>query len=330
MLAPLPDFRSLNPADVASRLDAVLAQNRAELKALLTQKSHSWETLIEPLEDMGERLTRVWGPVSHLFGVWSTPEWRAAYNAGLPKVTEYSVEVSQNEDLFRAYESLSKSTAFAGYSPARKKVVNDALRDFKLSGIALPPAEKARYKEISLRLSELQSKFEENLMDCTQAWSKLVTHEPELAGMTEAAKTAAREKAKAKNLGGSRDGVPAGSPHSGVLSIEGWLLTLDFPSYDAVISKSSNRELRRELYEAYSTRASDTGPHERKFDNSALMSEILALRFELARLLGFGSFSELSLATKMADTPAEVDTFLRELAHKARPRAKAELAELRI
>jgi len=310
MLPPLPAFHSLKPAETAAQLDAVLKQNRTGLDALLLHKSQSWETLIEPLEEMSERLSRIWGPVSHLFGVWSTPEWRAAYNAGLPKVTEYSVELSQNETLFRAYESLSKSAAFAGYSPARRKVVNDALRDFRLSGIALPAQQKTRFKEISLRLSELQSKFEENLMDCTQAWSKSVTDESELAGMTDAAKTAAREKAKAKNL-------------------SGWLLTLDFPSYDAVISKSSNRELRRELYEAYATRASDTGPHERKFDNSTLMAEILALRHEQARLLGFGNFTELSLATKMADTPAEVENFLRELAQKARPRAETELSELR-
>ena len=305
MLPTLPAFDALRPADLASRLDAVLAQNRSELAALMKQPQHDWQSLMEPLEEMSERLSRVWGPASHLFGVWSTPEWRAAYNAGLPKVTEYGVEVSQNEALFRAYESLAKNLAFAGYSPTRKKIITDALRDFRLSGIALPEKEKARYKDLSLKLSELQAKFEENIMDCTQAWSKLIGDEAVLDGMTAAAKTAAREKAKAKNQ-------------------TGWLLTLDYPSYDAVISKAKNRELRRELYRAYATRAAD-GAH----DNTALMTEILALRHELALMLGFKNYAELSLATKMADTPAEVEDFLLELAQKARARAQIELAELR-
>ena len=305
MLPALPAFDSLKPADLQARLDDVLAQNRAELAVLLKNPQHTWDSLSEPLEEMGERVSRVWGPVSHLFGVWSTPEWRAAYNAGLPKITEYSVEVSQNETLFRAYESLANSPAFVGYSPTRKKIVTDALRDFRLSGIALPGKEKARFKDLSLKLSELQAKFEENIMDCTQAWSKHVSDGVLLDGMTEAAKTAAREKAKAKNL-------------------DGWLLTLDYPSYDAVISRSKNRELRRELYAAYATRAA-ASPH----DNTALMAEILSLRHEQAQLLGFKNYAELSLATKMADTPAEVESFLRELAQKARARAGTELDELR-
>ncbi|HZP12860.1 MAG TPA: M3 family metallopeptidase [Nevskiaceae bacterium] len=310
MLSQLPAFDRFNPTEAQAELDKVLAQNRSELAELLKRESHSWETLIEPLEDTGDRISRVWGPTAHLFSVWSTPEWRAAYNAGLPKVTEYGVELSQNEALYRAYQSIHDSPAFASFSPARKKVVTDALRDFRLAGVALPAKDKERFKAISLRLSELHAKFEEHLMDCVQAWSKHVTDERELDGMTDAAKSAAREKARAKGL-------------------EGWLLTLDFPSYDAVISKSTNRALRRELYEAYATRASEQGPHDRKFDNTALMSEILALRDEQAKLLGFSNFAELSLATKMAESPDEVEKFLRDLAIRAKPRAQAELDELR-
>ena len=312
-LPTLPAFATLTPEASLAALDTALAQNRESLARLLEKSAHSWESLVEPLEDMGDAVGRSWGPVSHLFGVWSTPEWRAAYNAGLPKVTEYSVELSQNEALFKAYEALSNSPGFASASPTRKKVVADALRDFRLSGIALPPAQKDRFKAISLKLSELQSQFEERVMDCVQAWSHLVTDEAKLAGMTDAARAAAAAKATAKGL-------------------TGWLLTLDFPSYDAVASRCSNRQLREKLYAAYATRASDqglVGGHDAKYDNSALIEEILALRHEEAQLLGFANFTELSLATKMADTAGEVEAFLRELAVRARTYAEQELAALK-
>lgn len=305
-----PSFSALKPDAALSTLDAALADNRAQLNALLAQDAPDWNSLIEPLESMSDVISRSWGPLSHLFGVWSTPEWRAAYNSALPKVTEYGVEVSQNEALFRAYERIASSDAFVGFSASRQKVVQDALRDFRLSGIALPAAQKERFKTLSLRLSELQAKFEENVMDGAQAYSHHVTDAAELAGMTDNALQAAREKAKAKNL-------------------DGWLLTLDFPSYDAVISRADNRALRERLYTAYATRASDTGPHDKAHDNTALMDEILALRHELASLLGFANFAELSLATKMAESPAAVETFLLELATRAKPRAEAELADLR-
>ena len=305
-----PPFSTLRPEATAAALDAVLADNRHTLDTLLASPNPDWQTLVEPLEAMSDALSRSWGPISHLFGVWSTPEWRAAYNAGLPKVTEYGVEVSQNEALFHAYEQIAASAEFAGFSSTRKKVVEDALRDFRLSGIALPAAQKARYKTLSLKLSELQSKFEENVMDGSQAYGHLVTDDAELAGMTDSALDAAREKAQAKQL-------------------QGWLLTLDFPSYDAVISRCGNRALRERLYTAYATRASDQPPHAATHDNTALMAEILAARHELANLLGFANFAELSLATKMAESPAAVETFLLDLATRAKSRATAELEELR-
>ncbi len=307
---PLPAFAAILPEHAEPALDAVLAQNRAELEALLARGgTPSWDALIEPLEEMSDRIQRAWGPVSHLFSVNSTAEWRAAYNACLPKLTEYSVEVSQSEPLYRAYAALAESTEFKTYGAARKKVITDALRDFKLSGIALPPAQKQRYKDISLRLSELQTKFEENLMDAIKAWGKHVTDEALLAGMTDNAKAAARARAEAKQL-------------------DGFWLTLDFPSYDAVISYADNRELRRELYEAFATRASDRGPQAGQFDNGALMEEILKLRHEMAQLLGYANYAELSLATKMAESPDEVEGFLVDLARRAKPRAAAERDEL--
>jgi oligopeptidase A len=307
----LPAFDQIRPDHAETALDAVLARNREELKTLLDKNAApTWESFIEPLEEMSDRVSRAWGPVQHLFGVNSTAEWRKAFNACLPKLTEYGLELSQSQPLYRAYKALSESTTFKTYSVTRKKVINDALRDFKLSGIALPLSEQERYKQVSLRLSELQSKFEENLMDSTQAWNKPVTDEALLDGMTAAGKQAARDKAVAKNQ-------------------DGWLLTLDFPSYDAVITHARNRELRRELYEAYATRASDQGPLAGQHDNTPLMTEILALRHEQAKLLGFNNFAELSLATKMAESPDDVEKFLLDLAVRAKPRALAELAELK-
>ncbi len=308
---PLPAFDRILPEHAEAALDEVLAQNREALRVLLErEQAPDWNSLIEPLEELGDRLQRVWGPVSHLFSVCSTPQWRKAYNACLPKLTAYSIELSQSEPLFRAYQALADAPAFADFSSARRKVVTDALRDFRLSGIGLPEDQKARYKELSLKLSELQTKFEENLMDAIQAWSKHVTDEGLLAGMSDAARQAAREKAAAKSL-------------------DGWLLTLDFPSYDAVITYADNRELRRELYTAYATRASDQGPQAGQFDNGALIAEILSLRHQLAQLLGYANYAELSLTTKMAESPQQVDDFLSDLARRARPRAQAELDELR-
>ena len=308
---PLPAFDAILPEHAEPALDAVLKENREAAKRLLTGAAErSWDSFIEPLEEMSDRLQRAWGPVSHLFGVNSTKEWRSAYNACLPKLTEYSLELSQSEELYRAYEALSKSPEFQTYSTARRKAVNDALRDFRLSGIGLSPERKARYKAISMRLSEIQTKFEENLMDAIQAWSLPITDGQRLSGMTESAIAAARAKAQARNL-------------------DGWLLTLDFPSYDAVITYADDRALREEAYRAFATRASDQGPQAGQFDNNALMTEILALRHEQAQLLGYRNFAELSVATKMADTPDEVEAFLLNLARRARAPAEAELAELR-
>ncbi len=311
----LPAFDRILPEHAEPALDAVLAENRARLAALLARTrddaaAPTWETLIEPLDDMYDRLARSWGPVSHLFGVTNTAAWRKAYNACLPKLTAYELELSQNEELCRAYERLATSPGYAALSPSRRKVVKDALRDFRLSGVALAAGDKARFKELALRLSELQSKFEENLIDSVQAWSKHVPDEATLAGMTEQGKAAARTKAAAKGLPGFR-------------------LTLDFPSFDAVISYADDRELRRELYEAYATRASDRGPLAGKYDNTALMEEIVATRHEQSRLLGFASYAEVSLATRMAESPDEVEKFLLDLNARARPRALAELDELR-
>jgi|HubBroStandDraft_2_1064218.scaffolds.fasta_scaffold04034_2 oligopeptidase A len=311
----LPAFDRIRPQDAEPAIDAALAQGRAGLATLLAQVKSpgwrpTWEALVEPLEEMSDRVARTWGPIAHLFGVTSTAEWRQAHNACLPKLTMYSLELSQNEELLRAYEALAASPGYVDFPAARKKVIHDARRDFKLAGIGLPAAQKERFKAVQLRLSALQAKFEENLIDSVQAFRKHVTDESLLAGMTGQGKAAAREKARAKGL-------------------DGYLLTLDYPGYDAVASYADRRELRRELYEAYATRASDQGPLAGKFDNTPLMDEILALRHEEATLLGYRNYAEVSLATKMANSPDEVERFLLDLNERARTRALADLDELR-
>jgi oligopeptidase A len=307
----LPAFDRILPEHAQPAIEALLARNRAELAALLaTATAPDWENFVEPLEEMGDRLSRAWSAVSHLWGVRNTEGWRAAYNACLPKITEYGLELSQSVPLFQAYEKLSRHPDFADESAARRKAVADALRDFRLSGVALPPADKERFKQLSMRMSELQTKFEEHLVDATQSWTLHLTDETRLAGMTESGRGQAAQRARGKGL-------------------EGWLLTLDFPSYDAVITYADDRALRAQLYEAYATRASDQGPQAGRHDNTALMTEILALRHEEARLLGFASFAELSLETKMAESPHDVEKFLLDLARPARARAQAELDELR-
>jgi oligopeptidase A len=259
---------------------------------------------------MGERLARAWGPVVHLFSVTSTVDWRNAHNACLPKVTQYHVDLSQNDALFRSYVGLETATDLERWPLGRQKTIRNAVRDFKLSGVALPEEARTRFRDVAMRLPELEAKFQENVLDAVQAWSLDVPDESRMAGMTAQGRAGARAKARAHDSQGLR-------------------LTLDFPSYDAVISHADDRELRRQLYEAYATRASDQGPLAGSFDNGPLIEEILALRHEQARLLGFANYAELSLVTKMAKSAQEVERFLLDLSGRARPRAALELSELK-
>jgi len=309
----LPAFDRIRPEHAEPAIDAVLADNRAKLADLLAHvgdpPSATWASLIESLQDMGERLARAWGPVVHLFAVTSTADWRAAHNACLPKVTQYYVDLSQNAALFRAYTALEAGSDMPRLSAGQQKTIRNAIRDFRLSGVSLPEAARARFREIGMRAPELEAKFQENVLDAVQAWHLDVTDPAVLMGMTAQARDAARAKAMARG-------------------VEGFRLTLDFPSYDAVISYADDRDLRRTLYEAYATRASEEGPLAGSFDNGPLMEEILALRHEQAALLGFANYAELSLATKMAKSPQEVEHFLLDLSARARPRAARELDAL--
>lgn len=309
----LPPYSLILPEHVEPAVDQILADSRAAIAKLLEQQqtNPSWEGLVLALDELGARLGRAWSPVSHLNSVCNSPELRAAYEACLPKLSEYWTEMGQNKPLFQAYEALAQSPAAADFDVAQKTILEHALRDFRLSGIDLPAEQQKRYGEIQMRLSELTSKFSNQLLDATQAWTKHITDEARLNGLTDSAKAQMQQAAKAKNL-------------------DGWLITLEFPSYYAVMTYADDRALREEVYAAYCTRASDQGPNAGQNDNGPLMAEILDLRQELARLLGFAHYSELSLASKMAESTEQVLSFLRDLAVRSKPFAEQDLTELKV
>ncbi len=308
-LEGLPPFSKIKPEHVVPALKAGIDECRAKIDEVLANKSFTWQDLVLPLEEVDDKLSRMFSPVSHMNSVVNSDELREAYEQCLPLISEYSTFVGQHQGLYDAYNALRNSEEFNTLSTAQQKSITNALRDFELSGIALEPAQQKRYGEISARLSELAAKFGNNVMDATLAWQKHITDESELAGLPESALALAAETAKSKDL-------------------DGWLFTLDFPSYLPVMTYADNRELREETYTAFVTRASDKGPNAGEFDNSAIMSEELALRHEIAQLLGFESYAEKSLATKMAETPEQVFSFLEDLAAKSKPQAEQELAEL--
>jgi oligopeptidase A len=307
----LPPFSAIQPEHVVPAVTQALNDSRAAVEKAVAQGApYSWDNLVQPLAEVDDRLSRLFSPVSHLNSVKNSPELRQAYEQTLPLLSEYSTWVGQHEGLYQAYRDLKEGANFAALDLAQKKAVDNALRDFELSGIGLSKEKQQRYGEISARLSELGSTYSNNVLDATMGWSKLIADESELSGMPESALAAARAQAEAKEQ-------------------EGWLLTLDIPSYLPVMMYCDNQALREELYRAYSTRASDQGPNAGKWDNSEVMAEELALRHELAQLLGFDSYADKSLATKMAENPAQVIDFLTDLAKRARPQAEQEVAQLR-
>ena len=307
----LPPFSQIKPEQVQPAVIQAIADCKQKISDVLAQRDpHTWDSLIAPLEEVNDRLSRIWSPVSHLNSVLNSETLREAHDACLPLLSEFQTYVGQHEGLYQAYLALSQSDDFPLLSGAQRKEIQNTLRDFRLSGIGLPAEAQQRYGEIQARLSELASRFSNNVLDATQGWQKLVADEAELAGLPDSVRAAARQMAELKGK-------------------EGWLFTLDIPSYLPVMMYADNRELRAEMYEAFTTRASDQGPNAGKWDNSAIMSELLTLRRELAQLLGFGNYAELSLATKMADKTEQVVSFLTDLAAKSLPQGKAELEEIR-
>jgi len=310
-LRGLPPFSRIRPEHVEPAIDQLLAEARKRVGEQLTGNTHyTWENLVEPLEVIDDRINRAWSPVSHMNAVVNTEALREAYNACLPKLSEYSTEMGQNEGLYRAFRQIADGPEYAQLDTAQKKIIDNALRDFRLSGIELDQAARDRYKTIMQELSRLTSTFSDNVLDATNAWHKQIEDERLLAGLPVMALALARQTAARRQL-------------------DGWVLTLEFPSYHPVLTYADNRALREELYTAYVTRASDQGPDAGKWDNAAIMGQILALRHEAATLLGFSNYAERSLATKMADSTHQVMDFLNDLAMRSKAAAGMELEEVR-
>ena len=306
----LPLFSQIKPEHVVPAVKQAIEHCREVIEQVVNQEHYTWDNLIQPIDEADDKFSRVWSPVSHLNSVKNSPELREAYEACLPLLSEYSTWVGQHKGLYNAYKSLKASEQFNQLTKAQKKTITNALRDFELSGIGLPEAQQKRYGEIVAKLSELSSNYSNNVLDATMGWTKLITNIEELAGLPESALAAAKAQATAKGL-------------------EGWLVTLDMPSYIPVMMYCENRDLRYEMYHAYTTRASDQGPNAHKWDNTENIKQILALRHELAQLLGFDSYAHISLATKMADRPEQVLAFLNDLAEKAKPQGEEELIQLK-
>jgi oligopeptidase A len=305
----LPRFADIKPGHVAPAIDELLTKNHALIEKLLADPvPPTWQNFVAPMENANERVSRAWGPVGHLNAVVNSPELREVYNATLPKITAYYAELGQNLALFDKFKTLRNSPEFETLSAARKKIIENELRDFRLGGAELPDDKKKRYLEIQERQSELSAKFSDNILDATNDYTLLIADKNELSGLPDDALQTAQEAATEAEK-------------------TGWLFTLKAPSYMPVMQFADNRALRETMYRAYCTRASEFGKPEQ--DNTPLMTEIVALRGEEARVLGFANYGELSLATKMADTPGQVVKFLHELAQRARPFAEKDLTELR-
>lgn len=303
----LPRFDAIRAEHVTPAIEQLIAEAEAAVQRAETVSPVTWESFVRPLEDATEKLWRAWGQVGHLKGVVDTPELRAAYNENLPKVTRFGSALGQNLALFGQYRRLAASPEYAGYEEARRKVVENALRDFRLGGAELPEDRKARFAEIQQELAALSAKFSENLLDATDAYVLYVEDEGELAGLPADVIAACRDAARKEGKDGFR-------------------LSLQMPMYLPVLTYAESRALRETLYRANGVRASEQGPAER--DNTAHIRRILELRRELAALLGFASYADYSLATKMAQSPEEVLGFLRDLASKALPYARKDRAEL--
>ena len=305
----LPRFDRIEPAHVRPAIDALLAESRALVARLTTGAvPATWKDFIAPLNDGIERLSRAWGIVGHLHSVNDTPDWREAYNALLPEVSRFYAELGQNLALFAQYKALRDSADYASLSAAQRRIIDNALRDFRLSGAELPEAQKPRFQAIQEEQAALSAKFSENLLDATNAFAEYVSDESELAGLPNDVIQAAREAAEKEGK-------------------NGWKFTLHMPSYLPVMQYADSRRLRAALYRAYVTRASEFGPP--ALNNAPLMRRLLELRQEEARMLGYANFAEVSLTPKMAESVEQVLAFLRDLAAKARPFAEKDLAELR-
>lgn len=302
----LPNFTSIDTANFADQLSSLLTNNSQRIATILAENNtFSWDNLMRPLEEMDDELERFWSPLSHMHAVVNSPALRTCYQACLPQLSAYESAIGHNKALYAAINSLDVQQLDA----VQRKIIEDTLRDFSLSGVALNPEHKQRFEAISARLSELSNQFENNVLDAVGDYKLYISDSERLKGMPEHAIQTARELAKESDL-------------------PGWTLTLEYPCYLAVVSHAEDRLLREELYKAFVTRASDQGPSAGKFDNTAVMNEMLALRHEKAQLLGFANYAELSVATKMAESPADVLDFLLDLSKRAHKQAERDFQHL--
>lgn len=313
----LPRFAEIRTEHISPAVSELLAEGRSVISTIRADTAiPKWQNFVQPMEDANERLSRAWGQISHLNAVVNTPELREVYNANLPLVTQYYAELSQDQVMFEKFKQLGQGTEFENLSPARKKIINDALRDFRLGGAELPSEKKERFLRIQEELSALSSKFNDNLLDATNNFMLHVEDAGEISGIPDDVLQTASELAKKDQA-------------------SGWKFTLHAPSYIPLMQYADSRHLREKMYRAYVTRASELGPSGQTsdstpdLDNTPLIARILELRKEEAQLLGFDCYAEVSLATKMASTPRQVLDFLGELATKARPYAELDLKELR-
>lgn len=309
LLVPRPDFSAIDVTHIESRLDALLEDCRTVIQKVSAFTDPDWDSLIQPLSEAHNRLNLFWSPVSHLNSVMNSEALRVVYNRCLPRLSAYYTELGQNSELYAATLALRDSEAFNVMATERQQQIIQELRDFELGGVSLDSDSKKRFGEIALELSRLSTEFSDNVLDATNAWEKLLSDEKALDGLPDSAIAAARQRASDKGQ-------------------EGYLLNLEFPCYLSVMMFANDRELRREMYTAFGTRASDQGPSAGRFDNTERMNSILSLRAEKAVLLGFESYADLSVVPKMVESPQQVLDFLDDLAARAVPMARNEMAEL--
>jgi len=307
----LPDFSRIRSEDIGPAVTEVLASNRSQMTELLSKFSAKcapdWHSLIDRLDEMDDRLNKVWSTVSHLNSVCNTPEIRESYNSCQPLITQYYAEMGQNEQLYNQVLALSARADELALDGSQRKILKDSLLDFKLAGVSLPPEQKQEYTHLQTRLSELSNRFGNNVLDATRAWTLNVTDAEELSGIPALSLQSAADAAAARGL-------------------QGYLLTLDFPSYHAVMTYADDRALREKVYKAYTTRASSNGPE--VWDNQEVIREILKLRERMARLLGFSNYAELSVERKMAKSVDQVNSFLSDMINYSYPAAKHEFDQL--
>jgi oligopeptidase A len=306
----LPQFSKIKPEHVKPAVEQAIKDCKTVIANVLANNTQfTWANLVTPIDEVDDVLGKLWSPISHMNSVVNSDNLRDAYESCLPLLSEYGTFVGQHAGLFAAYQQLNDSAAFKALNTAQQKVISNTLKDFKLSGIALNEQDKKRYGEISTRLSELSSTFGNNILDATQAFSVNITDEADLTGLPESAKEAAQALAQAQEK-------------------TGWLFTLDIPSYLPLMIYCDNKALREKMYRAYVTRASEIGPNGGEYDNSPIMAELLSLRHEISNLLGFNSFADKSLATKMANNSHEVLGFLEDLAVKSKAQGQQDLVEV--